>query len=239
MQIQNVKLTNLRNEEHFQFQSEFNDLVVQYTPEMLGIEAAYLTYLPLYSNEAEALNVIRKSAVTNEIGDADNKRDNTYRGFCDTIKGATRHFVPKKKEAADRIQIVLDRFGNINTKTYDEETAAINSLTDNLANDYAADLVLLKVADWVAELNANNEAFEALMDERYSDDAGKTQLKMKDVRKEVDEAYRAITTRIDALAIVNGAETYAPFVNELNQRIEKFNLTIAQRKGRNNKKDTD
>jgi len=76
------------------------------------------------------------------------------------------------------------------------------------------------------------------MDERYSDDAGKTQLKMKDVRKEIDEAYATITDRIDALGIVNGTETYVPFVKELNKRVEKFNNTLAIRKGRNAKDDS-
>ena len=76
------------------------------------------------------------------------------------------------------------------------------------------------------------------MDERYSNDAGKTQLKMKEVRKEIDEGYTTITGRVDALGIVNGTETYAPFVKELNKRVEKFNNTLAQRKGRNAKDDS-
>ena len=60
---------------------------------------------------------------------------------------------------------------------------------------------------------------------------------MKEVRRDVDKAYRAITTRIEALVVVNGPEAYTPFINELNIRIEKYNNILAQRQGRNEKPD--
>ncbi len=235
MKILNLKSEKLRNEEHYQFQTEFKALVERFTPATLGIEEAFAAYLPLYANETEALDIITKSAVTDEIANADHLRDSNYRGLCDTVKGASNHFSDKKREAANRIQIVIDHFGNINAKTYDEQTAAIKSLIADLNGQYAADVETLRLDEWLTELQANNNAFEALMNERYSDDAGKTQLRMKEVRKEVDTAYRTITTRIDALVVVNGLETYAPFIKELNIRVEKFNNTLAQRKGRNAK----
>lgn len=58
---------------------------------------------------------------------------------------------------------------------------------------------------------------------------------MKDVRIELDTAYETITKRINALVIVNGPEAYEAFINELNQRIEKYNDIMAQRQGRNKK----
>jgi hypothetical protein len=53
----------------------------------------------------------------------------------------------------------------------------------------------------------------------------------------VDSAYHTITERIDALIIVNGERGYEGFVNELNQRIEKYNRILARREGRNAKKE--
>lgn len=239
MQILNVKLGNLRNEEHFGFNTEVNDLITLFTAAALGIEIRYAEYLPLYNNEAEAIDVIRKSAKTSKLSDADHKRDGTNTGLGFVIEGYTYHFNDKKREAAERLEIVHNSFGNINRKGYEAETAAIDTMVDKLLNDYSEDLALLKLTEWVTELKADNEAFKAISDERYSDEAAKTQLKMKAVRKEVDVAYRNITNLINALVLVHGAETYAPFINELNQRIEKYNLIIAQRKGRNSEKEGD
>jgi hypothetical protein len=58
---------------------------------------------------------------------------------------------------------------------------------------------------------------------------------MKIARAEVDDACRAITERIEALIIVNGEEAYAPFVKDLNQRVERYNNTVARRKGQKDK----
>ncbi|MEZ5106439.1 MAG: DUF6261 family protein [Draconibacterium sp.] len=238
MKISTIRASKLRNDEHFQFQTEFKTLVEQHTPETLDIGAAWAIYLPLYVNEEEALNIIRKSVVTDELVDADQYRDSIYRGLCDTVKGALNHFNAAVKEAANRVQVALEHYGNINTKPYDEQTAAINSLTTDLSNDYAADMATLGIDSWVTELQTANSNFENLVNERYSEDAGKPHLNMKDVRTEVDEAYNAITRRIDALIIVNGEQTYSGFVNGLNQRIKKYNNTLAQREGRNAKKET-
>lgn len=237
MKIQSIHLFHLRNEEHYQFQTDFKELVEHYTPTTLGIEVIYAAYLLLYADEGTALDVIRKSAVTSEITEADLRRDITFRGLSDAIKACGNHFKIEVKDAAARIQIVLDHYGSIISKSYDEETAAITSLITDLQTTYVTDAAKAGITDWVTELQANNTAFDILKKERYTEEAGKTQLKMKNVRSGIDVSYHTITDRINALIIVNGETTYKEFVNELNQRIEKYNLVLAQRKGRNAKED--
>lgn len=234
MKIKKLDLSRLRNEEHYQFHTDFNALTVSTTPIALGIEVAYAVYQPLYNNEGEALDIILRSAVTNDIATADALRDRTFRGLRDAVKSAASHFLVEKQQAASRIQLVLDHYGNLIHKSYDEETAALNSFIGDLTV-LTTDITLLDLTDWVAELQSNNQAFDTLKKTRYSEEAGKTQLRMKQVRLQVDEAYRTITDRIDALVIVNGAEAYAAYINELNQRIESYNLVLAQRIGRNAK----
>jgi hypothetical protein len=235
MKILNVKSKKLRNEEHFQFQTEFNGLVTQFTPATLGIVNEHEAYVPLFANEGVALDVIIKSAVTSELFDADIKRDITFSGLAGAVKSAGKHFTTETKQAAGRVKLVFDHYGNVAKKPYDEETAAINSMITDLNSDYAADVATLGIAGWLTELKANNDAFDALKKSRYTEEASKTQLRMKQVRMEVDKAYNTMIERINALIIVNGAEPYAAFVNELNQRVDKYNLLVAQREGRNSK----
>lgn len=237
IEILNLKSDRLRNEEHFQFQTEFTGLVERFTPVALGIEAAFTAYLTSLEKEYVALGVIRKSAETKKLVIADEKREGTYSGFKNTVKGLTSHFSQEKREASTRIQIAIDHFGYINDKPYDEQTASIKTLIDDLNNEYAEDVALLQLGEWINELQANNNDFEELMSERYSEAAGKTQLKMKQVRIEVDKAYRAITRRMEALVELNGPENYTPFISELNVRVERFNNIVAQRQSRNDKGD--
>jgi hypothetical protein len=236
MKILTVRSSKLRNEEHFQFQTEFKGLVEKHTPETLNIETVWAAYLASYEKERSALDLIRRSLLTEDISDADQQRDGLTSGFTLTVKGATNHFDPVKKQAAERVVVVLEHYSGINRKSYDEQTAATSSLVEDLTGDYAADIATLGLEEWVAQLQSANEAFVALMRERYSEEAGKPQYNMKIARAEVDDACRAITERIEALIIVNGEEAYAPFVNDLNQRVERYNNTVARRKG---KKDED
>jgi len=237
MNILNAKLPRFTNEEHFQFQTEFKGLVEKYTPETLNIDAAWAVFVPAYNKEDGTLNVIRKNPLTADISTADDWRDALGTGLMYMVKGATYHYTPAKREAAKRVLVVIENYGDINRKSYDEQTAAINSMVKDLQTGYAEDIATLGLEKWVAELAAANKAFEDLMQKRYEAEAEKPQYTMKTAREEVDEAYRAITERIGALIIVNGEAPYAGFVNELNERIERYNNAVSRRYGRNEKDD--
>lgn len=237
MNILHAKLPRFTNEEHFQFQTGFKGLVEKYTPETLDIGAAWAVYVPAYNKEDGTLNVIRKNPLTADISEADDRRDALGTGLFYTVKGATYHYSAAKREAAGRVQIVVENYGNINRKSYDEQTAAINSMVKDLQTGYADDIATLGLEKWVTELAAANKDFEELMQRRYEAEAGKPQYTMKTAREEVDDAYRAVTERIGALIIVNGEEAYADFVNDLNERIERYNNAVSRRYGRNEKEE--
>lgn len=48
----------------------------------------------------------------------------------------------------------------------------------------------------------------------------------------MDEAYRTLVNKINALIIVNGEAPYVDFVNKLNQRIEAYTNNLSIYKGK-------
>jgi len=88
------------------------------------------------------------------------------------------------------------------------------------------------IADWVAELEANNAAFDKLTKNRYDESAARTDLVLKQARLLTDAAYRTITERIDALMTVEAVEAYSDFIRKWNIVIEKYKTTVAQRYGK-------
>ena len=82
----------------------------------------------------------------------------------------------------------------------------------------------------VAQLDADNRAFEALMQNRYAENLGKARLRIREVRIDTDRCYRNILDRIDALMLIRGEAQYTSFVTELNGRIIRFNNLLTQRK---------
>ncbi len=232
MKCTRFTIEDLKNEEWFQFFTEFKDLIEQYGASALDIDALFATFLALYADADEALEIIRKSPITEQLADADSRRDGIFRGFADAVKSALNHFNPAKREAAKRLHVTFDHYGNIARKPYDEETASIYNFIQDMNGANAAEIDILGLNDWVVQLEVDNKAFAALMKNRDAEGAGKTELRMKDVRTEADRCYRDILDRFDALVIVNGKDKYAPLMKELGVVVNRYNNKIAQRKGR-------
>lgn len=233
MEILKLYFKSLRNEEHIKFHNDVHGLITQYTPALLGIEAKMIAYVDAIGIVNKALNPVRASDVTEEVSDADFDRDGTHRGFVGTIRSAQKHFDPNVAKAAGRIYRVLEAAGDVGSKPYDQETAAIDKLIEELEGNYAVDVATVGVASWVQGLKAKNQAFDTLLNQRYAENKAKFYFEMQAARKQTDTAYRAIVKRIHALIEVNGEANYADFVTELNQRIESRMQVLAIRKGRN------
>ncbi len=232
MKTTRINFTNLRNEEHFQFHAEFKSLVIRFDAATIGIEAAFEGYLPLYASEEEALDVMRKSAFTKELARADNARDSIYRGFADAVKSALNHYNAEKKVAAKHFAILLRQFGNIARKTYDAASGAYTKLVYEANTTYAAEISTMELTEWITEIDKRNQAFDALMNCRYTEGAMKPHIPMWQARIETDTAYRAIADRLDALMILSETASCMPFVRELNVRAESYKNNLAQRQGR-------
>ena len=234
MKINNLDLMKLRSEEHYQFHNEFIGLVNS-IPDVLGLGQSYPDYQGLVAIEAGLLNLIRKSPVTGELLEADTLRDSTIGGLFEVVSAAAKHFDAAVRQASAGVQFVLDQYEGISRKSYNEETAAIKSMITDLRENHSAEIAAIAVEGWVNELERNNSAFEELVKNRYTEVSTRPHSTMKEARQQVDDAYHGLTERINALIVINGPANYEAFVNELNERIQKYKLILAQRKGRNSK----
>lgn len=232
MKIGSSNLHNMQNGEHFQFHTEFCDLVNLCKAENLGIRSQFDLYLVLYAQEDEAFKKIMKSAITADMQKADKRRDTLFRGMIDTNKAALNHFRPDMQKSAKRLKILFDTYGNLAQKPLNEQTAGIYNLLQELRGNYAGDAATVHIAEWANELEKANLAFGQLVRNRNDKSAERTNLILKEVRAQVDEAYRAITGRINALVIVEGTTKYEDFIRNLNVIVVQYNNAIAQRAGR-------
>ena len=231
MEIASLYLHNQRNAAHYQFQTDFNSTIIKYTPQALGIVDDYAAYSPLLEDEGVALVAITKSATTEEIETADKNRDFTFRGLADKVTNSLNHFDPQVREAARRIKVIFDTYGNLVPKPDDEESGLITSLIADLRTKVTTEIEIVALVDWIAELERLNNVFIALEATRNTEEAKKSELRMKKVRVVVDVAYNKIVKRINALIIVNGEAPYAEFVKELNVRIGRAQDSIALCRG--------
>jgi len=222
MKIQNLHTHGMRNDSHFQFHTEFKDLVAKNGAEALKIGQQFQSYIPLYDRVDTALKKINKSILTEQIQEADKARDEIWGGIIDMNNAALKHFSPETREAAKKLKILFDTYGNIAKKPLNEQTSATYNILQELEGKYAADVQTVGISQWVAELKARNNAFSDLVKERFDESALKTDIVLKVARAELDKVYRTIAERINALVIVEGAAAYETFIRTLNVIVKKY-----------------
>ena len=229
MKINKTYLYKLRNDAYFQFHTEFKELAEKLNPEALKIKPQFEAYLPRYEKVDLAFKKIVKSSITEQIQEADKARDNIWKGLVETNTTALRHFSNEVREAAKRLKIVFDTYGNIAIKSLNEQTSATyNILQDLESGKYAPDVAKAGLGEWVAELKRLNTAFAELMRERVDEGSVKVDIVLKKARTHLDEAYYSIVERVNALVVVEGVADYEAFIRKLNISIAKYNLLATQ-----------
>ena len=235
MKVRIINIRNLSQALHLQFVSEIVSLIEKFSALVSRFSPQYAVFRASVEKEDLCYKIIRKSDLSETKEKADQARDAVIVGINEAVRTALRHFDPAISEAAKRLKIVLDAYNTPKPLTdlpYDAETIAVVNLLQEFDGKYAADVQLAGLTGWVTELRARNGEFDRLAKAYNEQQASKPPFKMKDVRKETDEAYRNIVLVINALIVMEGEAAYAPFVTELNELIKHYSDLLAQHEGR-------
>jgi len=237
MKIAYIDQTKLRNDEHFQFYTEVRDLINRLGAQDLKIQTQFDAYLSLYDKEDEGIKRVAKSALTAKIHNADKARDEIYTGMVELNTATmTYHYSITVRDAAKRLKILFDTYGNISNKPLNEQTSAIHNIMQELKGEYLTATQTVKIDDWVNQLEARNNVFDSLVKQRFDEAAAKSHVVVRAARVELDAAYDIIVERINALAVVEGIEQYETFIQTLNTIIAKYTAILHARLGRKHHK---
>ena len=240
MKILKFTIGKMQNMEHFQFMTEFYNLILKFNPTSLKIAKFFAVFAALFAREDVCFKLLQKSSYTELMSIADQKRDRLFSGLSDLVSSALKHFSEEVVAAAKRLKILFDTYGNLAKLGDNKETSGVKNLIQDLEGRFAADLELIGGTAWVAELKASNEAFEELVNARYDEATEKPEDRMKDIRVEIDEVYRDITMAIEAFGKLTDTPAeitrYKGFIDKLNVIIKDYKDRIAQRDGTNTAK---
>ena len=223
MKINKINSNNLRNSEHFQFHTEFRDIINKKGAENLKVKSQFDAYMLIYNKLDGGLKKINKSVLTSKIQEADALRDEIWSGLVKTNEGATKHFDSVIREAAERLKIVFDTYGNIAVKTINEQTSDTNNILQELEGKYTEDVKTVGVERWVAELKSRNAVVDSLVKERYEEAEDKSYVVVRATRLELDKAYRVIVERLNSFAVVaDDVSVYESFIKIWNAVVVKY-----------------
>lgn len=234
-QIHSINLGRLRNNEHFQFMTDVRNAIKSAIADVLNLKPFVPRFNSAHDELNSALLVDQGSVKTEKLSVLDTSRDGTWSALAGRIRATLGSPVPEEVESAKIIQRVFDLYGNIREMSYNEETAALANLVEDLEKpENAAYCEALGISHWVAVLKQQNNAFQALLDARNKELANKASGDVKAARAVIDPIYAEITGRLNAMVTLEMATPEIEgFIRELNQRIKYYTDTLAARAGRN------
>jgi hypothetical protein len=185
-------------------------------------------------NENQCYKIISKSDLSRLKVEKDHERDIIIVAIKKLIDMLLLHFEPAKRDAAHRIKIVIEVYDNptsIISQSYNVETVTIYNLITILETDYADDVEITGLKEWLQELKIRNDAFAKLATDYTEEQSKKTTSRSKELREKTDEAYNNVIEAVDGLVQLEGVKEYAPFIAEVNELGWQYDTLYAQHLG--------
>lgn len=237
-----TKLSVSRNAEHYQFHHDALDAITEEFAEAQKISALRAAYKELFDKEDTAFVQSRALAGTADVEEKDAVRDELTRYVCSIVDAKQRSPLAEEKAAAKRLRVKISPYWRANVKPYAENTALVDNMVQDMqAADYAADTAALGLTDIVAQLKQANDDFNAAYTSRSGEKETREQTeKMKEIRPQVDEAFRAIAQAINSLYNVNALitqdaateTTLATVIDGVNALILQLSQTVETREAK-------
>ena len=110
--IENIVLNRFRNNEHFQYMTDVNGMVIKATPTALNVDGVFTKYSTAYINLDKVLRIDQGSIKTEQLTEFDSLRDNTWSVYART-KATLQSPIAEEAESAKIIKRVFDLYGNV------------------------------------------------------------------------------------------------------------------------------
>lgn len=239
-EIVTVKLSNARNAEHFQFHSNVLTFATVALAIELKIEGLQKTYADLFHREDQLYKQCRAYEETQQMNEKDRSRDDLFIHIKQMVATMLYSPVAEQKTAARKLDFILRPYKNAASKPATENTAQIANVVQELESEaYKEYVACLGLTDVVSLLKQANDEFNEVYINRS--DAKLVRVSndtMKEIRKQVDDAYRAMIKAVNALWLVNDtvakdaqqAAKLDGLIDSINAQVVQFSETLSRRK---------
>lgn len=169
----------------------------------------------------------RASEITGEKLTKDEQRDQITLGFIGQVESSSRHFDPDKAAAAQLLQGIIERREpRFYARGYDDNTHQLKLLFSDLASPEAVQaLATLGLTPWVDQLQKENQAFEALVEEERNITAGDETPLLSPVKNLLAKRFRLLL-EIGEFYAERGDESVRAAMNLANTHITEMKSTL-------------
>lgn len=238
MKILTIQLSRLKNNEIFRFFSEITQIaeaalisrtsVAAMSDNILGLVNILNGFLERLDDAIVALS---KSEYTELVAEADNWRDTVYRGFVLHVQAFSHSFDEAEREAARRLQVLIDNYGDFRRNSLDDQTAIMDNFIQDLQSMHTENLTSIGATKWLTSMQARNADFKDVVESRHEERVEQIREEVHMLRTQSGDVYREIVSLIEAGNRLSGGTAYIPLINKINERVSHYKTVLATRQG--------
>lgn len=227
-----IYLKNLRNNEFIQFLRNVLQIIFGNDSIKLQVEVQYNDLKNLVDLMDTTHKKNQGSSITEEINEIDDRRDNAIKGIVLNLNSYKKHYDKNFVNASNTLLKVVNLYdGDISRYSYQYETNAIHDIINKwkTSEECVAALITLNISEWKDKLEQENDLFNTKYMERIKEAAENSDVKVAELRDEMNEKYKKLLQFIAAFATINPSEEYTQMINLLNALIDQYQKTITLR----------
>jgi hypothetical protein len=237
MEIDKIRIKNLRNAEYYQFLTAACDIFTKHKIDSDNLQTLYDALTDCLNLAEKAMAVEKKNEKIREKNEMDAYRDKLHSKLFNYMKHILYDEQDARFDDAQDVMRVIKQAGNPTQTAENAESALITALGNKLEpyNDKLIAIGAKQIVDALMEANKKfiileNEAREITAEQNLN-----KILSMGEVRKIANPIYRNIINAINGYANIPSKKTiYEDMIHEMNVLVNKYDLLLLARK--NNKK---
>ncbi len=201
----------------------------------MGIVKPFKEALDVYINELRKTN----ESFNERIREADSAVDHAWCVMHAQAEVFCEHPEPDKQKAGQTVLKVFNNYPNPIKLPYAEEYGIMEKLLRDLSEIDEATLVLISIDAWLIELQTCVERFLQIMHEKVESKAAIELGASKRIRQNLENAYRALVQKLNALSEIFPTDSLEKVNNEINaligsqRAVQKMRKTLKQNSSAN------
>lgn len=235
--INSSNLKSLRVLDFFQVLKDITAHTNKYSFEQPKLAARKAALQKAVDELDVVLKPLRSSAATEKLLALDHQRDQALIGFAAQVRSFAKHHKPEIREAAQQLQMTLDKYGKSPQELpFREETAMLSQFLQDMEKPENAEaLAKIYAESWVQEMTYANTEYDALYNSRTQEGAKVEVGAVKAARAKAQKAFDELVRGLNSYADLNESEEYKGLEDEINFEVKQ--AKSGQRPGKEEKND--
>jgi hypothetical protein len=238
-QITTINLKSLKDRQIVEFSINSLEIFQKYQADF-ALDALVNSYENGVTQLQSSYKKQKTTLHTEKVVALDQQRDQSYKAIWHKTKAFAYQSDAKLVADAHKVQDVLKNYGGGKLTAFDfnGETAAIRKLVIDLNRLCAAELKTLELVAMLAQLEAENLAFETVYKDRNAlEEENKLLFEMQQVRAQLSKIYTVLCKQIEILPLTfpDKSKKIQEFSVALNVLIGKYRPLIALEKKKEEK----